>query len=97
MLRTVSEVTRHVFSVHTVRPGDEGAVEIVFLSEPEARSYASDRSTDFRVLATSVTRFTVGQLGTRHPLAWFVRGTEQPHRANRPGSTYPADGHPAHG
>ena len=90
-------VTRYVFSVHTVRPGDVGAVEIVFLSEREARTYAADRSTDTRVLATSVTRFTVGQLGTRHPLAWFTRGAEQPARANRPGGYYPADGHPAHG
>lgn len=84
-----------MFSVHTVRP-DQGAVEIVFTSEGEARAYAADRSTDFRVVATSVTRFTVGRLGTRHPLAWFVGGTEQPPRRARPGATYPSDGHPAH-
>lgn len=90
-------MTRYAFTVHTVRPNDLGAVEIVFMTEDEARAYASDRSTDFRVLATSITRFTVGQLGTRRPLAWFVKGTEQPHRDPRPGSTYPADGHPAHG
>lgn len=83
--------------MHTVRPGDVGAVEIVFLTEREAREYARDRSTDFRVLATSVTRFTVGQLGTRRPLSWFVEGTEQPPREPRPGQAYPADGHPAHG
>lgn len=88
---------RSVFSVHTVRPDDVGAVEVVFLSESEARTYAADRSTDQRVLATSVTRFTVARLGTRHPLAWFVKGTEQDPRSNRPGGYYPADGHPAHG
>ncbi len=87
----------YAFTVHTVRPDDLGAVEIVFLTEDESREYARDRSTDFRVLATSVTRFTVGQLGTRRPLAWFVKGTEQPLREPRPGRTYPADGHPAHG
>jgi hypothetical protein len=90
-------VSRYAFTVHTVRPDDVGAVEIVFTTEQEARAYAADRSNDFRVLATSVTRFTVGELGTRYPLAWFVNGTEQPRRDPRPGQTYPADGHPAHG
>ncbi len=89
-------MTRHVFSVHTVRPDDVGAVEIVFLTAQEARTYAADRSRDHRVLATSVTRFTIAQLGTRHPLAWFVDGAEQDARAPRPGGYYPADGHPAH-
>jgi hypothetical protein len=44
------------------------------------------------VLATSVTRFTIGELGTRHPVAWFVEGQEQPQRAPRPGRFYPTDG-----
>ncbi len=90
-------MVRYAFTVHTVRPQDVGAVEIVFLTEDDANEYARDRSSDFRVLATSVTRFTVGELGTRRPLSWFVNGTEQPHRDPRPGRTYPADGHPAHG
>jgi hypothetical protein len=50
---------KDIFTVHTVRPGDVGAVEIVFITEKEARAYARDRSTDFRVLASSVTRFTI--------------------------------------
>lgn len=81
-----------VYSVHTTRPDDVGAVEIVFRSEREARTYARDRSTDWRVQATSVTRFTIGELGTRHPVAWFVNGKEQPHRGIRPGRLYPEDG-----
>lgn len=78
-----------VYSVHTTRPDDIGAVEIVFRTEREAVAYAMDRSTDWRVLAASVTRFTIGELGTRHPVAWFVKGKEQPHRDARPGKFYP--------
>jgi hypothetical protein len=85
-------MSQAVFTVHTMRPNDVGAVEIVFTTEPDARTYALDRSKDFRVLAASVTRFTVGELGTRHPVAWFVDGQEQPQRAARPGSFYPTDG-----
>lgn len=79
-----------VYSVHTTRPDDIGAVEIVFTGEREARAYAADRSCDFRVLAVSVTRFVVGELGTRHPVAWYVAGIEQPPRTARPGPMYPA-------
>jgi hypothetical protein len=81
-----------VYSVHTTRPDDVGAVEVVFTSEREAREYAQDRSSDWRVLAASVTRFVVGQLGTRHPVAWFVGGIEQPPRSTRPGRLYQTDG-----
>jgi hypothetical protein len=77
------------YSVHTTKPDDIGAVEIVFRTEREAIAYAKDRSTDWRVRAASVTRFTVGELGTRHPVAWFVEGVEQPPRAARPGRFYP--------
>jgi hypothetical protein len=84
-----------IFTVHTARPDDIGAVEIVFTTESEARAYAADRSKDWRVMAASVTRFTVGELGTRHPVAWFVDGQEQSQREPRPGSFYPTDGSPA--
>lgn len=89
---TCGPARRLVYSVHTTRPDDVGAVEIVFTTEREARSYAADRSRDFRVLAVSVTRFVVGELGTRHPVAWYVDGAEQPDRATRPGRLYPTDG-----
>ncbi|MGH3586287.1 MAG: hypothetical protein ACRDQ0_08165 [Pseudonocardia sp.] len=72
-----------VYSVHTTRPDEAGAVEIVFTSEPEARAYARDRSTDWRVTSASVTRFTVGELGTRWPIGWYVDGVEQSPRWNR--------------
>ena len=79
-----------VFTVHAVKPGEAGAVEIVLDDEPTALAYARDRSRDFRVLSASVTRFTVGELGTRHPVAWFVDGVEQPRHHDR--QLYPADG-----
>jgi hypothetical protein len=80
-----------VYSVHIVRPDDVGAVEIVFRTEREARAYALDRSRDFRVSSASVTGFTIGELGTRHPVAWYVDGTEQRQRFDRP-QLYPTDG-----
>jgi hypothetical protein len=86
----VSTGLSYVYAVHSTRPDDGGAVEIVFTDEREARRYAQDRSRDWRVLATSVTRFLVGQLGARHPVAWFADGEEQPVRKARPGKLYPA-------
>jgi hypothetical protein len=79
-----------VYSVHTARPDEVGAVEIVFTGEVEARNYARDRSTDWRVTSASVTRFTVGELGSRIPLAWYVDGVEQQEHWNR--QLYPTDG-----
>jgi len=81
-----------VYSVHATRPNDVGAVEIVFTTEGEARAYAADRSTDWCVLATSVTRFTIGELGTRQSVTWYVDGVEQPSREARPGRLYPTGG-----
>jgi hypothetical protein len=80
-----------VYSVHATRPDETGGVEVVFRTEREAIAYARDRSKDWRVLAASVTRFTIGELGTRHPVAWFVDGEPQGPRAGRPGGRfYPA-------
>jgi len=78
------------FSVHTARPDEIGAVEIIFLTAGEACAFAADRSRDFRVQSASVTRFVVGQLGTRHPIAWFVDGHEQRQWFDR--QLYPTDG-----
>ncbi|MBP2369921.1 hypothetical protein SAMN05216207_109311 [Pseudonocardia ammonioxydans] len=66
-----------VYSVHATKADDVGAVEIVFRTEGEARTYAQSRSSDDRVLSTSVTSFHVGRLGTRRSVAWFVDGVEQ--------------------
>lgn len=80
----------YVYSVHTTRPDDIGAVEILFTTERQAVEYAKDRSRDWRILAASVTRFVVGELGTRHPVVWFVDGEAQPQRKARPGRLYPS-------
>ncbi len=79
-----------VFSVHTTRPDEVGSVEIIFKTQREACAFAKDRSRDFRVVSASVTGFVVGELGTRHPVAWYVRGAEQPQRFDR--QLYPTDG-----
>lgn len=67
-----------IFTVHVTKPDEVGAVEIIFSSEHDARDYALSRSRDHRVLAAAVTRFAVGELGTRHPVAWYRDGEEQP-------------------
>jgi hypothetical protein len=85
-----------VFAVHTTHPDSRaGAVEVVFTDERSARAYAQSRSTDHRITSASVTRYTVGQLGSRHPVAWYQRGAEQDVRAARPDQRfYPTD-HPS--
>jgi hypothetical protein len=79
-----------IFTVHVTKPDDVGAVEIVFPSEDEARAYAVSRSRDFRILAAAVTRFALGELGTRHPVAWYRDGAEQPMRFHDR-QLYPSD------
>lgn len=78
-----------VYSVHATKPDEVGGIEVVFATEHEARAYASSRSTDDRVLSTSVTSFRVGMLGTRKSVAWFIDGAEQPRSFTR--RLYPAD------
>lgn len=78
-----------VFTVHTTRPDNGGTVEVIYGSEREARAFAESRSRDLRVQSARVTRFLVGQFGTRHPVALYVDGTEQPQRFDRP-QLYPA-------
>jgi hypothetical protein len=83
-------VSTMVFAVHTARPDEIGAVEIIFLDEDDARSYASDRSRDWRVLSASVTSYVIGQLGTRHPVVAYADGVEiNPRSIAR---MYPTDG-----
>ena len=76
--------------MHTTKPDSVGTVKIIFDSEAAAREFARDRSTDFGVLSAAVTRFRVGELGSRHPVAWFVRGQQQPQHFDR--QLYPTDG-----
>ncbi|RZT85545.1 hypothetical protein EV383_2418 [Pseudonocardia sediminis] len=79
-----------VFSVHASKPDDIGAIEVVFDNQRAAEEFAANRSTDPGVLSASVTRYFVGELGTRRPISWFVDGVEQPRRFDR--QPYPTDG-----
>jgi hypothetical protein len=49
----------------------------------------SEHESTARVSA-SVTRFTVGELGTRTPVGWYVGGVEQREHWDR--QLYPTDG-----
>lgn len=79
-----------VYAIHTARPDDVGAVEVVYLTEQDARGYAEDRSRDWRVTSATVTRYVVGQLGTRTPVALYVDGKEQPLRSWAGQRLYPS-------
>lgn len=81
-------MTQHdvsVFAVHTTRPDEgAGAIEVIFTDERSARAYARSRSGDWRITSASVTRYTLGRLGTRHPVTWYQQGDEQDIRTARP-------------
>lgn len=79
-----------VYAIHTARPDDVGAVEVVYLTEQDARGYAKDRSRDWRVTSASVTRYVVGQLGTRTPVALYIDGEERPRRSWADDRLYPS-------
>src|SRR5918996_4185271 len=84
----------YMYAVHSTRPDETGAVEILFASEAEACAYAIHRSTDFRVVAAVVTRYALGRLGTRHPVAWYINGEPQDARAIPASAIYPVEQHP---
>jgi hypothetical protein len=93
--KAAGAIDPEVFAVHTTRPGEiAGAVEIVFPDEHAARKYAQSRSTDHRITSASVTRYTFGQLGTRHPVTWYRNGHEQDIRGVRPDCRYYPTDHP---
>jgi hypothetical protein len=84
----------YLYAVHSTRADETGAVEVLFRAEAEARAYAVSRSTDFQILAAVVTRYILGQLGTRHPVAWYVNGEPQDARALPVSAIYPVEPHP---
>lgn len=84
-----------VFAVHTTRPDEgAGAIEVIFTDERSARAYARSRSNDWRITSASVTRYTLGQFGTRRPVAWYQQGDERDIRATRPDQRYYPTDHP---
>ncbi len=98
-MRSRSETTTSsegvVFTVHTTRSDTgAGAVEVIFVDEHAARTYARSRSNDWRITSASVTGYTLDQLGARHPISWYQGGDEQDIRATRPDRRYYPTDHP---
>jgi hypothetical protein len=62
----------HVTLVNEVRPTDSA-----FGTEQAACTHAREMSKDAEVLAASVVRFTLDELGTRKGVAMFVEGKRQ--------------------
>jgi uncharacterized protein YfdQ (DUF2303 family) len=67
----------HVWAVHAVMADEVRPTQALFADEARALAYAAQVSTDDEVLAASVTRFVVDELGTRRNLAMFVDGQQQ--------------------
>lgn len=63
-----------VWAVHVLKDSGATFAEAVFPSRLQAEEYAGERSTDVGVRGTAVTRYTVGELGTRSTINWFVGG-----------------------
>ncbi|MCO1658269.1 hypothetical protein [Pseudonocardia humida] len=58
--------------MHVLKDAGATFAEAVFPDQARAEKYAGARSTDIGVRGTAVTRFTVGELGTRSTINWFV-------------------------
>ncbi|WP_156994249.1 hypothetical protein [Pseudonocardia acaciae] len=70
-------VSMHVYAVHTVRPREIRATEVIWTAAGDAESYAQALSTDPGVIAGAVTRFVLNSPGERKPVALFVHGMRQ--------------------
>jgi hypothetical protein len=94
-------VSDQVWAVHTRRAGPDetpGAVEIIWASEEAAHRYARSRSQDWSIDSASVTRYTIGELGSRTPVEWWRNGERANGSGNPPGRQYyPTDGPVASG
>jgi hypothetical protein len=65
---------RHVWAVHVLKDAGATFAEAVFGDLMQAEDYAGARSEDTGVRGTAITRFTVGELGSRSTISWFVDG-----------------------
>jgi hypothetical protein len=68
---------RYVWTVHITLANEVRPTEAVFRRENSACARAREMSKDTEVLAASVVRFTVDELGTRTGVAMFVNGQRQ--------------------
>lgn len=66
-----------VWTVHATLPNEVRPTEAVFGQERAACTHARLVSEDPGVLAASVARFTIDELGTRKSVAMFVEGKRQ--------------------
>ncbi len=66
-----------VWTVHATLPAEVRPTDTVFSNWPAALEHAKAMSRDSGVLAASVVRFTVDELGTRTGMAMFVHGRRQ--------------------
>ena len=66
-----------VYGVHSIRPDEISATELVCTSPEAAEDYARKLSTDPGVLAGAVTRFVLDTAGQRTAVALYVDGTRQ--------------------
>ena len=74
---TVRAAHQTVFTVHATLANEVRPTEAVFSGSQAACEHATASSTDPGVLAASVVRFTVDELGTRRGVAMFVHGRRQ--------------------
>ncbi len=65
---------RQVWAVHVLKDAGATFAEAVFPDLGAAEEYAGPRSEDAGVRGTAITRFTVGELGSRSTVGWFVDG-----------------------
>ena len=68
---------KRVWAVHTTLPNEVRPTDAVFGTEEATATHARAMSTDTEVLAASVVRFTVDEVGTRRGVAMFVDGRRQ--------------------
>jgi putative Ca2+/H+ antiporter (TMEM165/GDT1 family) len=66
-----------VWTVHATLAAEVRPTEAVFSTWPAALDHAKTVSRDSGVLAASVVRFTLDELGTRTGVATFVHGRRQ--------------------
>lgn len=65
---------RQVWTVHVLKDAGATFAEAVFPDLITAEEYAGPRSEDAGVRGTAITRFMVGELGSRSTVGWFVDG-----------------------
>ena len=63
--------------MHSVRPDEICATEVIWTVRVDAERYAREVSTDPGVLAGAVTRFVLNSPGERRPVTLFVQGKRQ--------------------